>query len=442
MKQVVHTYTLFGRHIVIDAPSGAVHEVDKPTLELLNSIEPPMAATPPTGLSGDEKEIWGELYALQEEGLLFSEDVAVALPESTPLKALCLHVAHDCNLRCEYCFASTGDFGSGRSIMSPATAEKAVDYLLSRCGPRRNLEIDFFGGEPLMAFDTVKHTVKYARERAPNKNFRFTITTNGLILDDEAIAYINREMDNVVLSLDGRREINDAARKTVGGRGCYDLIVPRYKALVSSREGDYFIRGTYTSRNLDFAEDVRQIASEGFRNISVEPVVLSPGHKLAIGEGHLAEICAEYEKITYDLSRGEDAGYSFFHFNVDLEQGPCVYKRLRGCGAGYEYAAVSPEGDVYPCHQFVGKDGYKMGNVFDGSFDGATSSKFSARSIYSNKDCSACWAKYYCSGGCAASNLTVNGSPDIQDSIGCELERKRLECAIYLKVLENARENA
>ncbi len=438
---MIHTYTLFDRHIVIDVPSGAVHEVDGPTLDLLRSIKPPMSPIPPIELSDEEKEIWGELYSLQCEGLLFSEDTPVGLPTETPLKALCLHVAHDCNLRCEYCFASTGDFGTGRAIMSPETAERAIDYLLSRCGTRRNLEIDFFGGEPLMALDTVKHTVEYARNRAPEKNFRFTITTNGLLLDEDAIEYINREMNNVVLSLDGRREINDSVRRTAGGHGCYDVIVPRYKALVASREGDYFIRGTYTSQNLDFAADVRQIASEGFGNISVEPVVLRHGHRLAIGEEHLDRICAEYEKLTLELS-GEDAGYSFFHFNVDLEQGPCIYKRLRGCGAGYEYAAVSPEGDVYPCHQFVGNGHFKMGSVFEGSFDGAISSEFSARSIYSNRECASCWAKYYCSGGCAASNLTVNGSPDILDTVGCALERKRLECAIYLKVLEKARENA
>ena len=432
---MIHTYTLFGRHIIIDTASGAVHEADAATLALLSTITPPMQKEPPPALCEQDKEIWAELYGLYEDGMLFSDETRVALPTETPLKAICLHVAHDCNLRCRYCFAETGSFGAQRGLMNKETAERAVDFLLSRCGGRKNLEIDFFGGEPLLALDTVKHTVNYARTAAPDKRFRFTITTNGIALDDDSISFINAEMDNVVLSLDGRADVNDRARPRPNGKGSYDAIVPRYKQLVESRAGDYFIRGTYTTDNLDFYEDILHMAKLGFENISVEPVVLTPGHKLALTQECLPELFGEYEKLTAELEKGE---FSFFHFNIDLEQGPCLYKRLRGCGAGYEYAAIAPDGEVYPCHQFVGKPEYKMGDVFAGGFDEKISASFSGRSIYMTQECASCWVKYYCSGGCAAGNLTVNGDMDKPDELTCALERKRLECAIYLKIVEKS----
>ncbi len=430
---MIHTYSLFDRHIVLDVASGAVHEVDADTLALLQTITPPMSPEPPVALPEGQREIWGELFELQQAGLLFTPDEPIPpVPDKTPLKALCLHVAHDCNLRCDYCFASTGDFGTGRKIMPPDIGERAVDFLLSRCGERKNLEIDFFGGEPLMSLETIRRTVDYARRAAPDKNFRFTTTTNGLLLDDETSDYLNAEMDNVVLSLDGRQSVNDAMRKTIGGRGSYDVIVPKFRRFLEKRDGDYFVRGTYTAQNLDFAADVLAMAEAGFTQLSVEPVVLEGGHRLALTEADLPVLYGEYEKLTAHMLGRDD--FAFFHFNVDLEQGPCVYKRLRGCGAGYEYAAVSPEGDLYPCHQFVGREEYKLGSVLDKSFDGEISARFSRLTIDAKPACRECWARYYCSGGCAASNLTVEGDIAKPYELGCALERKRLECAIYLKV--------
>jgi uncharacterized protein len=333
-------------------------------------------------------------------------------------------------MRCAYCFAGTGDFGTGkRENMPPEIAEKAVDYLLARSGDRKHLEIDFFGGEPLLALDTVKHTVAYARKTAPGKVFRFTLTTNGLLLDEETIAYLNAEMDNLVISLDGRREINDAHR----GRS-YDDLLPKYKRILETREGDFYVRGTYTALNPDFSEDVKHLASLGFKDISLEPAVLPPGHPLALTEKDLPRLSDEYDKLCKHMEGG--VPYSFFHFNVDLEQGPCVYKRLRGCGAGVEYAAVTPDGGVYPCHQFAGRGDYLLGSVLDGSFSNELSARFKAMDTNGREDCRNCWAKYFCGGGCAAANLTVGGGILETDRLGCELSKKRLSCAIYLKTVQ------
>lgn len=428
---MIHTYTLLGRYILLDVPSGAVHEIDRDTFELMESIVPPMSQTPPEELSETQREIWDELYSLQEQGLLFTDDRTAPDVPDTPLKALCLHVAHDCNLRCAYCFAGTGGFGAERKLMSPEIGERAIDYLLARCGTRRNLEIDFFGGEPLMAMDTVKHVVDYARAKVPEKNFRFTLTTNGLLLGDETIEYLNREMSNVVLSLDGRPEVHDALRKTVSGEGSYRHIVPKYKRLLESRTGDYYVRGTFTAKNPDFVADVDQLEREGFRQISLEPVVLPKGHPLALTEEHLPFLKLEYERLLERLLEGRD--YNFFHFQIDLEQGPCVYKRVRGCGAGYEYAAVTPDGEIYPCHQFVGNEAFRMGSVLGGDMDAGIARQFQALSIDSREECRQCWVRYYCSGGCAASNLTAEGDIRSCYRLGCELERKRVECAILLK---------
>ncbi len=432
---MIHKYTMLGRFIVLDVASGAVHEVDELTYDLLGKVVPPMTEKPPFTCSDAELEAWSEIYELYSSGLLFSEDTPVpTAPGKTVIKAICLHVAHDCNLRCSYCFASTGDFGMTRGIMSPEVGKKAVDYLLARCGSRNNLEIDFFGGEPLMAFETVKAVVDYARETAPNKRFRFTITTNGLLLNDEINAYINENMDNVVLSLDGREAVNDFHRKTVSGQGSYRHIVPKYKALIKDRDKDYFIRGTFTAKNLDFVSDIEAMDKEGFENLSLEPVVLGNDNPLAIKPEHLPFLFNEYERLTEKVLKGTD--FSFFHFAVDLEQGPCIYKRVRGCGAGYEYAAITPQGDVYPCHQFVGLENYKLGSVLDGSFDEEKSKYFGSLNIDTKSECKLCWARFYCSGGCHASNLTAEGHIEKAYSIGCELEKKRLECAILLKAVE------
>ena len=441
---MVHTFEALGVFVAVDVNSGAVHVLDKAAFDLLNDLIAAQGQNPdfsqkPQGVG----PAWEELKALYDQGLLFTQDDYIDAPamaylgEEPPIKALCLHVSHDCNLRCRYCFASTGDFGTGkRSTMTFDTARRAIDFVVEKSGKRRNLEVDFFGGEPLMAMDTVRRTVEYARsiEAAHNKNFRFTITTNGVLLDDETIDYINREMSNVVLSLDGRKEVNDRMRPTPGGQGSYDLIVPKFQKMAASRGAkDYYVRGTFTRENLDFAADVLHYADLGFRNVSVEPVVSEADKPWALREEDVPAIEAEYEKLAAALRERPEV--NFFHFNVDLGQGPCVIKRLRGCGAGCEYVAITPDGDIYPCHQFVGNDEYRIGNLYDGTFDREIAKRFAGLNIYTREACKTCWARFYCSGGCSASNLAVNGDIQIPHEIGCKLERKRLECAIALKAI-------
>ncbi len=448
---MVHVFTALGQYLAADVNSGAVHVLDRITYDLLSVTEGPMGETLPEETAAklpqysreELGEAWEELRDLQERGLLFASDdyldpeAAMALPRSAAVKALCLHVSHDCNLRCRYCFASTGDFGTGRKIMDFETARRAIDWVVEKSGKRRNIEVDFFGGEPLMAMDTVKKTVAYARsiEKESGKVFRFTITTNGILLNADNIDFINREMSNCVLSLDGRPEVNDRMRPTVNGKGSYSVILPKFRELVQGREGkDWYIRGTFTRENLDFSEDVLHIASLGFRNISVEPATGGPDDPYAIREEDLPAVEAEYERLASRLLERKDI--NFFHFNVDLSQGPCVIKRLRGCGAGCEYVAVTPDGDIYPCHQFVGRKEYRMGSVFDGSFDMDISEKFANQNIYTRPACRTCWARFYCSGGCSASNLTVNGDISLSSGVACAMERKRLECAIAIKAID------
>ncbi len=443
---MVHTFEALGVFVAVDVNSGAVHVLDKAAYDTLNRLIAAQGGRPDfSQRPADAGPSWEELKVLAEEGLLFTEDdyidpeAAALMQQDSPIKALCLHVSHDCNLRCRYCFASTGDFGTGkRMTMSFETAKRAIDFVVEKSGSRRNLEVDFFGGEPLMAMDTVKRTVEYARsiEKERGKNFRFTITTNGVLLDDDVIEYVNREMSNVVLSLDGRPQVNDLMRPTVNGKGSYEIIVPKFQKLVAGRgTKDYYIRGTFTRHNLDFAADVLHFASLGFRNLSVEPVVSEPDKDWALREEDVPAIEAEYEKLAAALRDHPEV--NFFHFNVDLSQGPCVIKRLRGCGAGCEYVAITPDGDIYPCHQFVGNDEYLLGNVFDGAVNKEISKKFAALNIYTREKCKTCWARFYCSGGCSASNLAVNGDIRVPHEIGCELERKRLECAIALKAIRS-----
>ena len=449
---MVHTFVCLGVPVAVDVNSGAVHVLDQIAYDVLSLQDAPLAEACPQEIYDQLSQYtpeevngaWAELLELQNNGLLFTDDdyidpAAVALmKQDAPIKALCLHVSHDCNLRCQYCFASTGDFGTGhRMTMDIETAKKAIDFVIERSGARRNIEIDFFGGEPLMAMDTVKATVEYARslEKEHSKNFRFTITTNGVLLSDENIEYINREMYNAVLSLDGRPEVNDKLRKTVSGGGSYDVILPKFQKLVSGRgERDYYLRGTFTRNNKDFAADVIHIADQGFHHVSVEPVVGGPECDYAFREEDLPEILEEYERLAGALVKRDDV--NFFHFNVDLTQGPCVIKRLRGCGAGCEYVAVTPEGDIYPCHQFVGNGEYKLGNLYDKTFDLELSRKFAGMNIYTRPDCKDCWAKFYCSGGCSASNLLVNGDIKKPNRFGCDMQRKRLECAIAIKAIQ------
>lgn len=451
---MIHRFTKKGLNFLLDVNSGAVHLLDDVSYAVSGLIDEKMTETCPDAIvealpqydAAAVREAYAELYDLKKNGQLFADDdyidVSKYIPAGAPVKALCLHVAHDCNLRCQYCFASTGDFGTGRKIMPFEVAKKAIDFVIERSGKRRNIEVDFFGGEPLMAWDTVKQTIDYARsiEEEHGKKFRFTITTNGLLLDDEKIDYINANMDNVVLSLDGRPSVNDEMRKTVSGAGSYDIIVPKFQKLVEKRDPklDYYARGTFTGKNLDFAEDVVHIADEGFDRLSVEPVAAEDGCGYELTEADLDKIYAEYDRLTdiMEARRKEGKPFHFFHFMVDLNQGPCVVKRLRGCGAGYEYVAVTPEGDIYPCHQFVGNEAFKQGSVLDGSFDMDIAHKFASMNIYTREKCGDCWAKFYCSGGCSAANHNFSHDLNVPYEMGCKMEKKRLECAIYLKAVE------
>lgn len=450
---MIHKFKAKDINILLDVNSGGVHVIDDITYDVLDYVEPPFADECPSDVieklsekysAEDIKESYSEIVELYNDKLLYSNDVygdfANTAVES-PIKAMCLHIAHDCNLRCKYCFASTGDFGTGRKLMPLEVGKAAIDFLLEKSVGRENLEVDFFGGEPLMNFDVVKEIVKYARskEKEYNKNFRFTITTNGLLLTDDKIEYINKEMSNVVLSIDGRKEVNDKMRVRVDGSGCYDKIVENYKKLVAGRgDKEYYVRGTYTKYNLDFAEDVIHLYNAGFDQISVEPVMEDDSIEYAITEADLDKIYAEYDKLVDKVAelKKEDEKFNFFHFMIDLDQGPCVIKRLRGCGSGNEYVAITPDGDIYPCHQFVGHEEYKMGNLEEHTFNENIKKEFAGCHVYSKPTCRDCWAKFYCSGGCNANNYIYNGDIHNAYELSCKIMRKRLECAILSKVIE------
>ncbi len=445
---MIHKFKQGDLYIVHDVNSGAVHIVDEMIHEILDFYKMYDCDEIVKMLlhKYEEENIRlaiSELDALKESGQLFSPDQYIRdlgfKNKKQVIKALCLHVAHDCNLRCKYCFASQGDFEGQRTLLDLETGKKALKFIVDNSGNRRNLEVDFFGGEPLMNFDVVKQLVDYGRslEDEYNKNFRFTLTTNGLSLNDENIAYINEHMHNVVLSIDGRKEVNDYMRYTPNGKGSYDAIVPKFKKLIDSRgDKSYYIRGTFTKFNLDFSKDVLHFADLGFTHTSVEPVVAKPEHDYALSEEDIPVIVDEYDKLAEAFleRKGTKDEFSFFHFHIDLNQGPCIVKRLVGCGAGAEYVAITPEGDIYPCHQFVGDETFLMGNVNDPTdFNQDLVSEFEAAHVFNKTDCKDCWAKYYCSGGCHANAYNFNKDIKIPYSIGCELEKKRIECSLYIQ---------
>ena len=463
---MIHQYRNNGYNIVMDVASGSVHVVDDVAYDAIALLEPKLGELEkPEKLSEELRarvreqlaasfsnqkinEALGEIQELVDAGELFTKDiyqeyVTEFKKRKTVVKALCLHVAHDCNLGCRYCFAEEGEYHGRRALMSFEVGKKALDFLSANSGNRRNLEVDFFGGEPLMNWDVVKQLVEYGRskEEACGKHFRFTLTTNGVLLNDEIMEFCNREMSNVVLSLDGRREVNDFMRPTRNGKGSsYDIIVPKFQKFAKSRAGkDYYVRGTFTRCNLDFSEDVKHFADLGFDQMSMEPVVASSDEPYAIREEDLPQIMEEYDKLAleYIKRKKEGKGFHFFHFNIDLSQGPCVAKRLSGCGSGTEYLAVTPWGDFYPCHQFVGREEFRMGSVDDGILRTDIQDEFKLCNVYAKEKCRECFARFYCSGGCAANAYNFHGQITDAYEIGCEMQKKRIECSIMIQAALN-----
>ena len=454
---MIHQYQLNGYNIVLDVYSGSVHCVDEVAYDMIAMYEQHDKQTIVDAMlakygeredvSAEElSECYDDITALKEQGKLFAPDVYRDKAfdfknRNTVVKALCLHVAHTCNLNCEYCFAAQGKYHGERAVMSPEVGKAAIDFLIAHSGTRRNLEVDFFGGEPLMNFDVVKETVAYARsiEKQHNKNFRFTLTTNGVLVDDEVIEWANRECHNVVLSLDGREEVHDRLRKTVNGKGSYATIVPKFQHFVEKREGKgYYLRGTYTHNNPDFTKDIFHMLDLGFDQLSMEPVVCAPEDPYALTKEDLPVLFEQYEilaKAQIDRRR-EGRPFTFYHYMLNLEHGPCVYKRISGCGSGTEYMAVTPWGDLYPCHQFVGEEEYKLGDLWTGVTNTALRDEFKLCNAYARPDCADCWARMYCSGGCAANAYHATGSITGVYEYGCELFRKRMECAVMVKVAE------
>ena len=450
---MIHKFKLEGFNVLLDVNSGGVHIVDDLTYDLLDNVQPPFAEKCPedvvkklskTYSAQDIEDCYQEIVSLYNDKILFSEDdyekFALTSVES-PIKAMCLHIAHDCNLRCKYCFASTGDFGQGRMLMDFETAKRAIDFLIERSGDRKFLELDFFGGKPTLNFDVVKQTVEYARSREEEagKKFRFTITTNGVHLTDDMIDFINKEMYNVVLSIDGRKEVNDRMRVRADGSGSYDTIIRNFKRLVDKRpkDKDWYVRGTYTKHNLDFSNDVMHLYDLGFDEISVEPVMAESKEPYAITEADLPKIFDEYEQLSRKIKKIRDEGkfINFFHFMIDLDQGPCAIKRLRGCGSGNEYVSITPDGDIYPCHPFVGIEKFKMGNLYEGTFNEEMKKEFASAHVYSKPEFKKCCAKFYCSVGCNANNYIYAGDIHNAYKLACQIQKKRLECAILMKAV-------
>lgn len=452
---MVHCFKKNGYNIVLDVNSGTVHDVDEVAFDMIKMYE---THTPEEIIAcmmekyGDREDVTREdlletiddIEALKKAGQLFSEDLFENVAwdfkkRQSVLKALCLHVAHDCNISCKYCFAGEGEYHGTRGLMSLETGKRALDYLIEHSGTRHNLEVDFFGGEPLMNWEVVKELVAYGREQEKkyNKEFRFTLTTNGILLNDEIMDFCNQEMGNVVLSMDGRKEVNDRMRCSRNGKGSYDIIVPKFQRFVEKRgDKEYYMRGTYTHYNLDFVSDLLHMADLGFTELSIEPVVAPPEAPYALKEEDLPVILEQYDLLAKEMVKREKEGrpFTFYHYMIDLEGGPCVVKRISGCGVGTEYLAVTANGDLYPCHQFAGEEKFKLGNVFDGITDESARDEFKLCNIYSRPECSKCFARMYCSGGCAANAMHTTGSITGIYEMGCKIHRARIENALYIKV--------
>ena len=451
---MVHCYKNNGYNIVLDSNSGSVHAVDEVAFEVIDKYESrskeeiilELCAKYPEITADDIEEIFKDIEELKKEGKLFSEDKFKDLQidikaRPTQLKALCLHIAHDCNMCCKYCFAGEGEYSGDRSLMSFEVGKRALDFLIEQSGSRKNLEVDFFGGEPLLNFDVVKQLVAYARsiEKEKGKNFRFTLTTNGVLLDDEVMEWANKECYNVVLSLDGRKETNDRMRRTRNDKGTYDLILPKFQKMAKERnQQGYYIRGTYTHYNTDFANDILHLADMGFEQLAMEPVVTDPKMDYALQESDIPKLKDQYDLLAKEMCKRnrEGKGFTFFHYMIDLEGGPCIYKRISGCGVGTDYMAVTPWGDLYPCHQFVGDEKFLLGNVFDGVKNTDIVNEFKLCNVYSREACQDCFAKLYCSGGCSANAYHTTGKITGTCDMSCELHRKRVENAIMIKIDE------
>ena len=456
---MIHQFKLNGYNTVLDVCSGSVHVVDDVTYDLIAGFETSGKDELIDKLASDYKdidrnelaEIYESVEGLKEQGKLFTEDTfepkATMLKAKTNgvVKALCLHIAHTCNLNCEYCFASQGKYHGDRAVMSFEVGKRALDFLIENSGSRRNLEVDFFGGEPLMNFDVVKQLVAYARsvEKEKGKNFRFTLTTNGVLIDDDVIEFANKEMSNVVLSLDGRKEIHDHYRVDYNGKGSWEKIVPKFQKLVDAREGkNYYMRGTFTHRNPDFLEDIKTMLDLGFTELSMEPVVCGENDPARLTEEDKEIVMKQYEDLAKLMIEKDKEGkpFTFYHYMLDLKGGPCIYKRISGCGAGTEYMAVTPWGDLYPCHQFVGDEKFLLGNIFDGVKNDNIREEFFKCNVYTREECKNCWARLYCSGGCFANAYHATGSVNGIYEYGCDLFRKRMECALMLAIDREFRE--
>ncbi|NFS28324.1 thioether cross-link-forming SCIFF peptide maturase [Clostridium botulinum] len=447
---LIHKFKQGENFFVLDVNTGAVHVVDELVYDLVddNKLKSKEELIKTLNNKYEENvisEAYDEILELIDNGILYSkdqyEDIAhSSMDDRDYIKAVCLNIIHGCNLRCKYCFADEGEYHGHKGVMSLDVAKKAIDYVVKRSGPRKNIEIDLFGGEPTMIMDTIKDIIKYARdnEKKWNKNIRFTMTTNATLLNPEMMDFMDKEMGNIILSLDGRKCVNDNVRIKADGSGSYDDIIPNIKEMIKRRTKGktFYVRGTFTRNNTDFYEDVMAMINEGFDEISIEPVVLPDEHSLSLREEDLETIFKNYDKLYKEMAKRKREGkdeFNFYHFNIDLQGGPCVYKRISGCGAGFEYVAITPQGDVYPCHQFVGNEEFKLGTIYDDTYDSELGKKFKEAHIYNKPKCRDCWAKFYCSGGCQANNFNFNGDMKIPYEIGCKMQKKRIECAIALK---------